>query len=82
VIHTRPCTPQDVSALILVVRNFFGLHRQFLGEIGSMTDSAAQEILQETLKQPSNLLIVAEDTEAGQLVGFARWGADVVHFPP
>jgi len=72
-IAIRPYTAQDRPALIALMRDFVGLHREFLGEGGAVTDAEAVQIVQETLDQPQSRLLVAEDTEAGGLAGFARW---------
>jgi GNAT superfamily N-acetyltransferase len=69
----RSHTPEDASALIPLFRDFFTLHRQFLGRTEPLTDAEAREITHEALAQPHSWLIVAEDEVTGQLVGFARW---------
>jgi len=72
-IHIRSATPEDLPALIPLYRAFFTLHRQFLGNTEPLTDAEASEIAQEALQEPQSWLIVAEEVETGQVVGFARW---------
>jgi GNAT superfamily N-acetyltransferase len=72
-IRIRSHTQQDLPGLVPLFRDFFTLHRQFLGGTVPLTDTEAQGIVLETTSQPQSWLIVAEEAETGQLVGFARW---------
>jgi GNAT superfamily N-acetyltransferase len=72
-IQIRSHTQEDLPGLLPLFRGFFTLHRQFLGGTAPLTDAEAQQIVLEATSQPQSWLIVAEEGETGQLVGFARW---------
>jgi ribosomal protein S18 acetylase RimI-like enzyme len=72
-IRIRSHTEDDLPGLVPLFRDFFTLHRQFLGGTAALNDAEAQEIVLEATSQPQSWLIVAEEGETGQLVGFARW---------
>jgi GNAT superfamily N-acetyltransferase len=72
-IRIRSHTQHDLPGLLPLFQDFFTLHRQFLGGTAPLTDAEAQEIVLEATGQPQSWLIVAEEGETGQLVGFARW---------
>jgi GNAT superfamily N-acetyltransferase len=72
-IHIRLCTSEDLPALAPLYRDFFALHRQFLGNTEPLADAEAREIAQDALNQAQSWIIAAEDGQTGQLIGFARW---------
>jgi len=72
-IHIRLCTSKDLPALVPLYRDFFTLHRQFLGNTEPLADAEAREITLDALNQPQSWTIAAEDSQTGQLIGFARW---------
>jgi GNAT superfamily N-acetyltransferase len=72
-IRVRSHTQEDLPGLVPLFRDFFTLHRQMLGGTAPLNDTEAQEIVHEATSQPQSWLIVAEEGETGQLVGFARW---------
>jgi GNAT superfamily N-acetyltransferase len=72
-IRIRSHAQEDLPGLIPLFRDFFTLHRQLLGGTESRADAEAQEIVLEATGQPQSWLVVAEEGETGQLVGFACW---------
>ena len=65
--------PSDFVGLVSLYHDFFACHRQLLGNSAPLTNTEALEITRESLRQKQSWLIVAEEQETGQLVGFARW---------
>jgi GNAT superfamily N-acetyltransferase len=72
-IRIRSHTQEDLPGLVPLFRDFFSMHRQFLGGAAPLADTEAQEIVLEATGQPQIWLVVAEEAETGQLAGFARW---------
>jgi GNAT superfamily N-acetyltransferase len=72
-IRIRSYTQEDLPGLVPLFRDFYTLHRQFLGGTEPLADAEAQEIVLEATSQVQSWLIAAEEGETGQLVGFARW---------
>jgi GNAT superfamily N-acetyltransferase len=72
-IRIRAHTEQDLPGLLPLFRDFFTLHRQFLGGTEPLNDTEAQEIVREATSQPQSWLIVAEEGATGELVGFVHW---------
>jgi GNAT superfamily N-acetyltransferase len=63
----------DVPDLAPLYRAFFSLHRRFLGNRTPLTDAEATEAAREALAQPQSWILVVDDEETGDLVGFVRW---------
>jgi GNAT superfamily N-acetyltransferase len=72
-IRIRLHAVDDFPGLVPLFRDFFTLHRQFLGNTEPLTEGQAWEIMRESLGQQQSWTIVAEEEESGRLVGFARW---------
>ena len=72
-VRIRPATVEDLPALVPLVRDFFTLHRRFLGNPEPLPDEEAEGIAREMLGQPRSWTLVAEEGETGHLIGFVRW---------
>ncbi|HEY63471.1 MAG TPA: hypothetical protein G4O02_02765 [Caldilineae bacterium] len=70
-VRIRSATPEDLFALVPLYQAFFTLHRRFLGNEEPLSIAKATDIVQEALQQPQSWLIVAEEMETGQIIGFA-----------
>jgi GNAT superfamily N-acetyltransferase len=69
----RPATTDDLLDLAPLYREFFSLHRRFLGNRAPLTDTEAAETARQALAQPQSWLLVGEDCETEDLAGFVRW---------
>ena len=72
-IRIRSYTAQDFSALVQLFRSFLELHRQLLGNLQPITETEAVQTAKRSLNQPQSWTLVAEDTESGEILAFARW---------
>jgi GNAT superfamily N-acetyltransferase len=73
VIRVREFSVGDLHSLVPLYRDFYNLHREFLGNPNPLSDEVALEIVQESVGRSGDNLIIAEECETGRIVGFACW---------
>lgn len=72
-IEIRNATPHDYSALVQLYREFFTLHRLFLGNPNPLGEAEVAEIAIKSIEKSDSWLLVAFDDVCRKIVAFARW---------
>ena len=72
-ISIRPYQLHDFTALVNLYQDFFNFHHELIGSSQITDETQAQEITLETLSQANSWIIVAEESQAQRVIGFARW---------